>query len=275
MADADPTRGASLEVHPETGTILAIDPVLETLLGFQPGELAGRHVSVLKRENGPDPFAELFSDATHDLLGPLNQASALVTLLVRKMNAEGADSDTASLLGFISSSVKRMETLTGALRLYSKQLGSPAVLRTTDLDSLWPAVVANFERQIADGELGIKCGALPVVACDASQILFLLTHLIENAWKFRQDGKATVEIESVCTNGECTISVRDNGIGFDPRFSSQVFRMFKRLEGDRFAGSGAGLTICKQIVTQHHGRIWAESEPGQGTTIRFTLRSAA
>ena len=273
-------QGASLEVHPESGTILAVDPVLEELLGFRPGELIGRHVSTLAREDalrpkrGLDPFVELFSDATHDLIGPLNQASALVTLLARKLSGQAPDPDVESIIGFISNSVKRMESLTGSLKLYSKVLGSPAVLRDTDLNGLFPAVLANFARAMDAGELEVECAPLPVVACDATQILFLLQHLIENAWKFRRDGKASVEIACSRRGDDHVFSVRDNGIGFEPRHSEQIFRMFKRLEGDRYPGTGAGLTICRQIVVRHNGGIWAESAAGRGTTIWFTLPSA-
>ena len=275
MRDAGAFRGASLEVHPETGIVLAADPALETLLGLEPGELVGRHITDLKSpappESQSDPFVDLFSDATHDLLGPLNQAGALSTLLVRKLSTTGLDSDTESLAGFISQSVKRMEALAGSLRLYTRILGPGTVLRNTDLNALTPAVLANFERATASGELEVDFGQLPMAACDVGQVLFLFTHLLENAWKFRRNGKASVQITVSRREGRHLFSVRDNGIGFDPRFSEQIFRMFKRLEGDRFPGTGTGLTICRQIIRRHNGAIWAEAAPAAGATFWFTL----
>jgi signal transduction histidine kinase len=80
-----------------------------------------------------------------------------------------------------------------------------------------------------------------------------------------------VHVAAAQDAGEWIFSVRDNGIGFDPAYSTRIFRPFERLNGKQFPGSGLGLTLARKAVEQHGGRIWAESSPGNGTTIRFTV----
>jgi signal transduction histidine kinase len=84
-----------------------------------------------------------------------------------------------------------------------------------------------------------------------------------------------VEITAAVLDGEVEVSLKDNGAGIDARYHERVFGLFKRLHGSEVQGTGLGLAICKKIVERHGGRIWVESEPGQGATFKFTLPAAA
>ncbi|MBV8062294.1 MAG: ATPase, partial [Nevskia sp.] len=103
----------------------------------------------------------------------------------------------------------------------------------------------------------------------------LLQNLIGNALKFQAPGKVPMIHVGAVRDGErWRLSVRDNGIGIEPRYLERVFQMFQRLHtADKYEGTGIGLAICRKIVERHGGRLWVESVPGQGSTFFFTLRA--
>jgi PAS domain S-box-containing protein len=123
-------------------------------------------------------------------------------------------------------------------------------------------------------------GSLPVVVADPDRVAQLLANLAANGLKYNKSAGPRVVIGEVRRPGPegeagfVTLFVRDNGIGIDPRFHQEIFRIFRRLHREEFEGTGAGLAICKRIVEAHGGRIWVESEPGQGATFYFTLPRA-
>ncbi len=118
-------------------------------------------------------------------------------------------------------------------------------------------------------------GALPIVVADPQRITQLLTNLVANGLKYNKNPQPKVVISQVWRGGDdrqAIICVRDNGIGIDPKYHQQIFGMFRRVnpEGE-YEGTGVGLAICKRIVEVHGGRIWVESEPGNGAAFYFTL----
>jgi light-regulated signal transduction histidine kinase (bacteriophytochrome) len=121
----------------------------------------------------------------------------------------------------------------------------------------------------------IRYGPLPTVSADRTQIAQLLQNLIENGIKYNRAKPPRVEIACQRRGAEWLFSVRDNGIGIDPRHHDRIFEIFRRLHTyAKVPGTGIGLALCRRIVERHHGRIWVESRPEGGSTFHFTLPAA-
>ena len=113
---------------------------------------------------------------------------------------------------------------------------------------------------------------LPTVMGDRSQLVQLMQNLIGNALKYRDNAPPRVHVSAVHNGNEWVISVRDNGIGIQPKNYEKIFEVFQRLHNQQeYPGSGIGLAVCRRVVHRHGGRIWVESEPGHGSTFYFTI----
>jgi len=112
---------------------------------------------------------------------------------------------------------------------------------------------------------------LPTVRGDQVQLAQLFQNLISNAIKYRGSESPRIQISVELGDGEWLLAVHDNGQGIDPAYHDRIFGVFKRLHGSEYPGTGIGLAICKRIVEKHGGRVWVESEAGQGATFRFSI----
>jgi len=132
--------------------------------------------------------------------------------------------------------------------------------------------VANLDRAIQDHAAQVSCDSMPTVSGDAVQLTQLFQNLIGNAIKFRGTARPEIHVTAERRDGAIEFAVRDNGIGFDPKYAPKVFVIFQRLHArGKYPGTGIGLAVCKRIVENHGGRIWVDSTPGKGTTFFFTI----
>ena len=126
--------------------------------------------------------------------------------------------------------------------------------------------------QIHETGAMVDLAELPVIAADADQMVMVFQHLIENGLKFQENEPPHIKISAEETGKEWTFTVADNGIGIDPRFHDRIFTIFQRLHGrEAYGGSGSGLTIAKKVVERHGGRMWVESQEGEGSRFIFTI----
>jgi light-regulated signal transduction histidine kinase (bacteriophytochrome) len=136
-------------------------------------------------------------------------------------------------------------------------------------------LAGSVAQELSEGYPGavIEFGRLPQVTGDESTVRLVLVNLVENALKFSsRQPQPRVEIGTARRDGQDWIFVRDNGVGFDMRYTGKLFGVFQRMHPEsQFPGMGVGLAIVKRVVDRHHGRVWAESEPGQGATFFFSL----
>jgi light-regulated signal transduction histidine kinase (bacteriophytochrome) len=227
----------------------------------------------LRRSNGElEQFAYV---ASHDLQEPLRMISSYIQLLQRRYQGQ-LDAKADTFIGFAVDGVTRMQRLINDLLAYSRVGTHGAPLVPTDCGEVMAGVIAALGAPIAETGARVTYGELPTVLADATQLGQLFQNLIGNALKFCTGGTPEITISAERTGGEWLIHVRDNGIGIDPAYAERIFIIFQRLHSrEEYPGTGIGLAICKKIVERHGGRIWVESQPGQGATFTFSLPDAA
>ena len=209
--------------------------------------------------------------ASHDLQEPLRMVASYVKLLERRYR-DKLDADANDFIGFAVDGANRMHLLINALLAYSRVGTHGKPFEPIDCITVVNEALANLRAAIGESDAEVTCDELPTVMADHSQLVQLLQNLIANAIKFRSVETPHVHISAERAGNDCTFAVRDNGIGIDPKYADRVFVIFQRLhDREEYAGAGIGLAICKKIVERHGGRIWVESELGQGATFRFTI----
>ncbi len=223
----------------------------------------------LERSNGElKKFAYV---ASHDLQEPLNQVANYVQLLEMRYQEE-LDEDAKEFIEFAVEGVSLMQTLIDDILAYSKVDIQGVEFELTSVGTALERALSSLRSRISETRAIITSEPMPTVMADSTQLMQLFQNLIGNAIKFRSCEPPEIYIGAQRLEDAWLFSVKDNGIGIDPQFAERIFIIFQRLHTrDEYAGTGMGLAICKKIVECHRGRIWVESELGQGTTLYFTI----
>jgi len=209
--------------------------------------------------------------ASHDLQEPLRMVASYTQLLSRRYKGK-LDTDADEFITYAVDGATRMQQMINALLTYSRVDTRGKDFKPTDCKSVLEAVLANLRVAIEESGAVVTHDPLPTVMADEVQLTQLFQNLIDNAIKFRGDEPPRVHISAKQKGAEWVFSVRDGGIGIDPQFAERVFVIFQRLHGKQeYPGTGIGLAICQRIVERHGGRIWMESQPGEGSTFYFTI----
>ena len=248
--------------------LLAIEDVTE--LRFTDQRLAQQREELQRSNAALDEFASV---ASHDLQEPLRKILSFGERLNLSAGA-ALEGDAKQQLERMLGAAARMSTLINDLLQYSQVSTRIQRFVSTDLAGIAREVIADLETAIADAGGRVEVGALPVIDADALQMRQLLQNLIGNAIKYRRaDTPPVVTLGSSSLLGQqCTITVTDNGIGFNEEYGEKIFKMFARLHGRaQYEGSGIGLAICRKIVERHNGTIAARSTAGRGASFTVTL----
>ncbi len=210
--------------------------------------------------------------AAHDLQEPLRSVSIYVEMLHRKYQGR-LDSEADDWIVYCRDGTQRMAVLIRDLLNYSRATSTPEVSNTpVDLNEIARDAIAALRTTAEEKSADIIVAPLPALAVEPVRFQQLFQNLIGNALKYSHDGrKPQVRVAAQKSDAEWIFSVSDNGIGIEPQYHSVVFQMFKRLHDRKLSGTGLGLSICQKIVERYGGRIWVESEPGVGSTFRFSL----
>jgi light-regulated signal transduction histidine kinase (bacteriophytochrome) len=144
-----------------------------------------------------------------------------------------------------------------------------------DSNSALHLALSNLESTIRSAAAEIIAGSLPPVLAQEIPVSQIFQNLISNAIKYRSpERNPRIRISAEPDGQAHKFSVCDNGIGIDAQHKDRIFRIFKRLHGAQYPGTGIGLAICARIVERYGGKIWVDSEPGEGSCFQFTLPAA-
>ena len=211
--------------------------------------------------------------ASHDLQEPLRAVTGCVQLLQRLELAE-LDEDAGRLMDMAVGGALRMKTLIDELLRWAR-VGQERPHEPVDLQAVVVQVLDALAPAVAEGRAEVRIGELPVVHGNAAQLSQVFQNVISNALRFAGDAPASVEVSARRSGESWICAVEDNGAGIAAEDLERIFVLFERLQPSRGRpGSGIGLAVCRRIIEHHGGEIWAESEPGLGTILYFTLPAA-
>ncbi len=239
----------------------------------------------LKRSN--DKLEEFAYAASHDMKEPIRKIQFFTDRL-RKELEPTLNEEQSRLFGRIGHAATRMSTLIEDLLTYSHVSKGIPHLATIDLNQKVRNVLEDLELEIEEKGAKITVGSLPSITGHRQQIQQLFQNLLGNALKYSRPGiPPEIEISSRLVYGHETtlslkgpeaenqyhlIEVNDKGIGFDQKDAERIFHVFTRLHGKtEYPGTGIGLSIVQKVVDNHNGHIWAESEPGKGSSFKVLL----
>ena len=222
--------------------------------------------------------------ASHDLKEPLRKINFFIGKLKHQLH-QGISEDEANTFSRIESSVKRMVSLVDDLLLYSHLNQAFLETETIDLNNLVHQVLDDLELPIREKKAIIELGTLPIIKGYPRQLHQLFQNLITNSLKYsKPDIEPLIQIRSnkiysgnypdIFTKGSNNyyylIEVEDNGIGFNPSYSEDIFKLFYRLhQKEEYGGTGIGLAISRKVMENHNGIIIAIGKPGNGSTFRL------
>jgi len=235
-------------------------------------ELAKKAEELARSNRDLEQFAYV---ASHDLQEPLRMVAAYTQLLAEKYRGK-LDEEAEKYIHYAVDGATRMQTLIQDLLAFSRAGRDGMPTAPASSGEIVERALQNLEGALRDSHAIVNYGGLPTIIANAGQMQQVFQNLIGNAIKFRGPETPVIDVAADRVGGEWQFSVADNGIGIAPEHAANIFVVFQRLHTrEEYPGNGIGLAICKKILERHGGRIWVESQAGQGTIFKFTLPAAA
>ncbi len=226
----------------------------------------------LARSN--DDLEQFAYAASHDLQEPLRTITSYIGL-IRDRYADSLDENAEEFIRFAIDGAERMSQLIEDLLEYSRIDTQARPFEPVTCNDVVAATIENLDQAIKQASAVVECFDLPVINGDEPQLSRMFQNLIGNALKFRGQADPHIRIGANLREDKWVFAVEDNGIGIAPEYQPQIFGMFTRLHSrSRYEGTGIGLALCNKIAQRHGGKIWVESEVGNGSVFRFTIPAA-
>ncbi|MGA7591158.1 MAG: PAS domain S-box protein [Candidatus Sulfotelmatobacter sp.] len=232
------------------------------------GELARKAAELARSNADLEQFAYV---ASHDLQEPLRMVTAYTQLLGERYRGK-LDANADKFIGYASEGALRMQVLIQDLLAFSRVSRSDAAGASIDCNAVMQQVLQALSSAIEESRAIVTWKTLPTIWADRTQMTQVFQNLVGNAIKFRGQEPPVISVHAEKAYSHWMFSVSDNGIGIAPESAEQIFIVFQRLHARaEYPGNGIGLAICKKIVERAGGRIWVESQPGFGSTFKFTM----
>jgi light-regulated signal transduction histidine kinase (bacteriophytochrome) len=212
---------------------------------------------------------------SHDLRAPLRHIGGFSKILTEDFGP-AMPPEAQRHLQRIGEGAHRMGLLVDEL-LNLARVGRHALkLHMVSLNSVVEEVICLLQPGTEGRAISWKIADLPSAECDSVLVKQVFQNLIANAIKFtRTRARAVIEINHRQEDGQTVIAIRDNGVGFNMKYTDKLFGVFQRLHrAEDFEGTGIGLATVKRIIHKHGGRVWAEAEQDKGAAFSFTLEAA-
>jgi signal transduction histidine kinase len=239
-------------------------------MALQSHQLETTNTELMRSNRELQDFASI---ASHDLQEPLRKIQAFGDRLAATTQLSA---DSQVYLDRMLDAAGRMRTLIDDLLAFSRVTTKAKPFTRISLNRIAKEVVSDMEVRISETGAQVKVGRMPGIDADATQIRQIFQNLISNALKFQKAG-TTPEVNIYSTmerkgaNDIVAITVKDNGIGFDQKYTDRIFTIFQRLHGrNEYEGTGIGLAVVRKIAERHGGTVIAESEIGKGS--QFVVR---
>jgi len=243
----------------------------------------GIHLDISKLKELENLREELIKDLTesndelsnyahvvsHDLKTPLRSISAAMNWL-KEDNQDKLDEMSQSYLEIVDESLIKMDKIISDTLRYSELKQKSGVDSEVDLNHMIDHLIKELNKSYPETEIQIK-GELPVLTINETKAIQIFQNILDNACKYRDPNRDS-KIEIRCLNifGFFEFQIEDNGIGIEKKHESRVFEIFQKLNNNQDS-NGVGMSIVKKIIDNYGGKIWFESEVGQGTTFKFNL----
>jgi PAS domain S-box-containing protein len=263
----------------KNGATLSLDVTLSNTQGPYGSVAIAALTDVTERKRREDELTRSNRDleqfayiASHDLREPLRMVSSFLGLLSQRYKSQ-LDQDAQRYIHFAVDGATRMQRLIDGLLVYARVGSQKPAFTPVDTGAALRAAWLNLTQAVQQTDAQLESESLPVVSADGRLLQQLFQNLLDNAIKFRAEGKAPhISVSAREENGKAIISIKDDGIGFDIKNKERIFEMFRRLnEVGKYDGAGMGLAIAKRIVDLHHGEIDVDATSDAGCTFRITL----